>query len=49
MTKIHTEAEPLLCLKCAWRQDCQKKFSFTGGHCPEFSKDVTVKETKTEK
>jgi hypothetical protein len=35
--------EPLICLICAWRKDCLKKYSFTGGQCLEFSRDVTVK------
>lgn len=35
--------EPLLCLICAWREHCSKKFSFTGGHCVDFTRDITVK------
>jgi hypothetical protein len=35
--------EPLICLICAWRKDCAKKYSFTGGQCLEFSRDVAVK------
>lgn len=35
--------EPLLCLVCAWRETCLKKYSFTGGQCLEFSRDITVK------
>jgi hypothetical protein len=35
--------EPLICLVCAWRKDCLKKYSFTGGQCLDFSRDVTVK------
>jgi len=35
--------EPLLCLVCAWRETCLKKYSFTGGQCLEFCRDVTVK------
>jgi hypothetical protein len=38
----------VICLVCAWRQDCVKKFSFTGGHCQEFTKDITVKEPNPE-
>ncbi len=37
------QKEPLICLVCAWRRDCLKKYSFTGGQCLEFSRDVTVK------
>ncbi len=35
--------EPLLCLICAWRETCQKKYSFTGGQCVDFTRDITVK------
>ncbi len=35
--------EPLICLVCAWRETCLKKYSFTGGQCLEFCRDVTVK------
>jgi hypothetical protein len=35
--------EPSICLVCAWRQDCVKKFSFTGQHCLEFTRDLTLK------
>ena len=35
--------EPSICLICAWRENCVKKFSFTGQHCLEFSRDMTLK------
>ena len=28
--------EPSICLVCAWRENCVKKFSFTGQHCLEY-------------
>ena len=37
--------EPTLCIVCAWRQDCQKKYMLKEGlttRCAEFSKDVTI-------
>lgn len=36
------------CAICAWRQSCQKKFSLSGKlmHCPEFVRDLTIKEEK---
>jgi hypothetical protein len=37
--------EPSICVVCAWRQDCVKKFSFTGQHCLEFTRDVALKKT----
>lgn len=38
-----------VCAVCAWRATCQKKFSVSGKdmRCPDFAKDVTIKE-KTE-
>lgn len=35
-----------LCGICAWRGTCQKKFSLSHDalHCPDFSKDVTIKD-----
>ncbi|MEK6725987.1 MAG: hypothetical protein AABY54_05480 [Deltaproteobacteria bacterium] len=35
-----------LCGICAWRGTCQKKFSLSQDalHCPDYSKDVTIKE-----
>ncbi len=35
--------EPLICLVCAWRETCLKKFSLTGNKCLDFCRDVTVK------
>lgn len=37
-----------LCGICAWRVACQKKFSISHDalHCPDFSRDVTIKETE---
>lgn len=34
-----------LCGICAWRATCRKKFSLSQDalHCPDFSKDVTIK------
>ncbi|MBC8414088.1 MAG: hypothetical protein ISR96_05545 [Nitrospira sp.] len=34
------------CVICAWRATCQKKFSVSGKdiRCPEFSRDVSIKE-----
>lgn len=38
-----------VCAICAWRATCQKRFSISGKdmHCPDFAKDVALKE-KTE-
>ena len=36
--------ERKLCVICAWRETCKKKFSLEGKmHCPDFSKDLTIK------
>ncbi len=33
-----------ICAICAWRADCQKKFSMSGKNinCPDFSKDLSI-------
>ena len=34
----------VLCGICAWRGDCNKKFSHGEGiHCPDYTKDLTIK------
>jgi len=40
-----------ICAVCAWRETCQKKFSVSGKdmRCPEFVKDVTIKEEPEKK
>lgn len=44
MEKVDIE----LCSICAWRADCQKKFSISGKNirCPDFTKDVSISESK---
>ena len=38
-----------LCVICAWRENCQKKFSLKAGQrCPDFSKDYSIKEEPEE-
>ena len=34
-----------ICSICAWRENCNKKFSISGKsiRCPDFVKDMTVK------
>ena len=41
---------PNICAVCAWRETCQKKFSVSGKdmRCPEFVKDITIKEEEKE-
>jgi hypothetical protein len=36
-------SEPSICVVCAWRETCVKKFSFTGQHCLEYTRDVSLK------
>lgn len=34
-----------ICVMCAWRQTCNKKFSMDGAtstRCPEYTKDITL-------
>jgi hypothetical protein len=35
-----------ICVICAWRATCQKKFSISGKQvrCPDFVKDVSIRE-----
>jgi hypothetical protein len=35
-----------ICLVCAWRETCVKKFSFSGQHCLEFTRDMALKAEK---
>jgi hypothetical protein len=38
-----------LCPICAWRGDCSKKFKAGAGiHCPDFSRDMTIKNPELE-
>lgn len=40
-----------LCVICAWRKDCQKKFSMSGDiklRCPDFTRDLSIKDTEKE-
>ena len=36
-------SEPSICVVCAWRETCVKKFSFTGQHCLEYTRDLTIR------
>jgi hypothetical protein len=41
-----------ICMICAWRQTCIKRFSITKDsklHCPDFTRDVTIKDEEEEK
>jgi len=41
---------PEICAICAWRANCQKKFSISGKdiRCPDFTKDVSISNAKKE-
>lgn len=44
-----TEDSRKLCLNCAWRENCAKRFSMddsTTLHCPDYSEDITLRKTK---
>jgi hypothetical protein len=43
MERKPNKGEPSICVVCAWRENCVKKFSFTGQHCQEFTRDITLK------
>ncbi len=41
-----------LCVNCAWRENCAKRFSMESGttlHCPDYSEDVSLRKEKQEK
>jgi hypothetical protein len=41
----------LACLVCAWRENCQKKYSMpasTSFRCPDFERDRTLKEDEAD-
>lgn len=35
--------EKTICVVCAWRGGCEKKYSFSGLRCVDFVRDVTLK------
>jgi len=43
-TDICPEGCPEVCVVCAWRATCQKKFSISGRdmRCADFTRDVTL-------
>jgi len=44
--------EKTLCVVCAWRETCQKKFSFSSSgnvKCPDYTRDLTLPKEKDEK
>jgi hypothetical protein len=43
MERKPDKSEPSICVVCAWRETCVKKFSFDGQHCLEYTRDVTIK------
>lgn len=40
--------EQEICIICAWRENCQKKFSISGSdiRCPDFVRDLSIKEER---
>jgi len=45
-------AEGKLCVVCAWREFCQKKFQISrqpGRNCPDFVRDLSIKEPEEKK
>ncbi len=46
--------ERRLCVICAWREHCQKRFSVTYNgslniHCPDFTRDYTIRDLEADK
>ncbi len=51
MTMKKSTAGEFKCLVCAWRGDCQKKFSMTlseANACPDFTRDVRLEKEEPE-
>ena len=45
------DAEKTVCVTCAWRATCNKKFSMDGAtttRCVEYTRDLALKEPKAE-
>jgi hypothetical protein len=42
------ETKKEICILCAWRENCQKKFSLSGKdiRCPDFVRDLSITEDK---
>lgn len=39
-------SDKTICVICAWRQTCNKKFTMDGAsttRCPDFTRDITLK------
>lgn len=50
MREFAMSDEKTICLVCAWREQCQKRFSLpTGAKCADFVKDVSFKSEEEEK
>lgn len=48
MERKPDKGEASICLVCAWREHCTKRFTFTGQHCLEFTRDITLKPREEE-
>jgi len=47
-----SERKVELCVVCAWREHCKKKYSISKDpfpRCPDFSRDVTIKDDSDRK
>ena len=44
------ESKKEICVLCAWRESCQKKFSISGKdlRCADFVRDLLIKEQQKE-
>ena len=44
-----TEDKRKLCLSCAWRANCAKRFSMENSttlHCPDYTEDVSLRKAE---
>ncbi len=44
-------AEKSICVICAWRENCKKKFSLSGHdtNCPDYTRDLTIRDESESK
>ena len=48
------ETEKRYCSICAWRENCQKRFSMSTDtlgnvHCPDYTRDISIKDIDIDK
>lgn len=44
-----TETGKTYCSVCAWRKNCQKRFTMKDGICPDYTRDLSLPKEEEEK